>query len=141
MFRKPPAQSQSISGTQITGSQIQMGQAGRDQELSQAGKQSASQQGLSGIEVVKLLGELETAVKTAGLSEDVAEETLDYLKPAKREAGKENADKDLVAQNLKKVGEVLNTVNKATDTGKNLWQKAQEVFQVIAPWLDSDGNG
>lgn len=118
-----------------------MGQAGRDQELSQAGKQSASQQGLSGIEVVKLLGELETAVKTAGLSEDVAEETLDYLKPAKREAGKENADKDLVAQNLKKVGEVLNTVNKATDTGKNLWQKAQEVFQVIAPWLDSDGNG
>lgn len=129
-----PAQSQSISGTQINNAQVQQVQAGRDATAQQSGL-AQQQQGITGAEVVTLLEQLEATVKTVGLSADQQEEILDYLKPAKREAAKETADKDLVAQNLKKVGETLATVDKATDAGKNLWQKGQEVFAAIAPWL------
>jgi hypothetical protein len=116
MFRKPSSQSQSISGTQITGAQVQQGQAGQVLAQNQTGNLSAHQQGLSGTEVLRLLEDLEVA---------------------KDEAEEKNANKDLIAQNLKKVSEALETVNKATDTGKSLWQKGQEVFKAIAPWLGS----
>lgn len=130
-----PTQSQSISGTQINNAQVQMSQTGKDATATQSGNLAAQQQGLTGAEVVKLLEELETAVKASGLNADQVEEMLDYLKPAKREAAKEEADKNLVAQNLKKVGETLETANKVTDAGKTLWQKGQEIFTTIAPWL------
>jgi len=138
-WKKPqpdqPGQSQSISGTQINNAQVQQTQAGRDATANQSGNVGQQQSGITGADVVKLLEELEAAVKGAGLTSQQQEEALDYLKPAKREAAKENADIDLVAQNLKKVGEALGTVDKASDAGKNLWQKGQQVFGAIAPWL------
>jgi len=137
MFGKPPSQSQSISGTQIAGSQVQQGQSGQTLTQRQSGDLSANQQGITGLEVVKLLESLEESLKAATVSETIAEEAIGCLKAAKREAGKENPDKDWAAQNLKKASETLETLNKATDTGKNLWQKGQEVFRAIAPWLGS----
>jgi hypothetical protein len=135
MFRKPSSQSQSISGTQITGSQVQQGQAGQVLAQNQTGDLSANQQRITGAEVVKLLESLEVAVKAATMPENDAKEALGCLETAKREAGKENPDKEWAARNLKKMSETLETVNKATDTGKSLWQKGQEVFKAIAPWL------
>jgi truncated hemoglobin YjbI len=134
MLGKPSSQSQSISGTQVIGSQVQQGQA-EHLAQSQMGNLSTEQHGLSGAEVVKLLEELETAVKAAGLPTESEEEVLECLKPAKRAAGKENANKDYVAQSLKQASEVLETASKATDASKNLWQKGQEIFKLIAPWL------
>ncbi len=64
------------------------------------GNLSTEQHGLSGAEVVKLLEELETAVKAAGLPAESEEEVLECLKPAKRSAGKENPNKAFIAQNL-----------------------------------------
>jgi hypothetical protein len=126
-----PTQSQSIDGANVVGSQVQMTQAGRDATANQAGNLAAQQQGLSGADVVKLLEELETTVKAAKLPVEQEEEALDYLKSAKREAKKEDADKDTVAKNLKRVGDAIETADKATQ----LWDKAQEVFKKIAPWL------
>lgn len=135
---KQPGQSQSLSGSNVVGSQIQMTQAGRDATVAQSGQLAAQQQGLTGADVVKLLEELEAAVKAASLPAAQQEEALDYLKPAKREAGKEDkADKDFVAQNLKKTGEALEGVDKATTAGKQLWEKSVAVFETIAPWLGS----
>lgn len=137
MFRKPSSQSQSISGTHITGSQVQQGQSGKVLAQNQAGDLSANQQRLSRTEVLKLLEDLEAIVKAADLPEKMISKSLNCLQVAKGEAEEKNANKDLIAQNLKKVSEALETVNKATDTGKSLWQKGQEVFKAIAPWLGS----
>lgn len=126
-----PTQSQSIDGANMVGSQVQQNQAGRDATASQAGNLAAQQQGLTGADVVKLLEELETTVKAAKLPADQEEEALDYLKSAKREAKQEDADKDMVAKNLKRMGDAIETADKATQ----VWGKAQEVFKKIAPWL------
>jgi hypothetical protein len=57
------------------------------------------------------------------------------LRPAKREAAKDSANKDLIGQNLKQVNETLKTVKETTETGKSLWNTAQEVFKTVSPWL------
>ncbi len=94
-----------------------------------------TQQQISHTEVVTHLETLETAVKAAPLPPDQQEAVLDYLRPAKREAAKDNGSKELVGQNLKQVNETLKTLKETTETGKSLWQTWQGVFTAIAPWL------
>ena len=130
-----PAQSQSLSNVTLTGGMVQMGQAGGDLQQEQSGDLQTQQQGLSGEDVVALLEQLETAVRGAAIDPTVQEELLDYLRPAKREAGKETPDKSLMGQNLKRVGETLKTLNESTEAGKNLWQTGTEIFKTVAPWV------
>lgn len=129
-----PSQSQNMTGVTATGSVIQQGQAGGDLQQSQSGKLETQQQ-ITNTDVVKHLESLETAVKAAALTQDIKDELLDYLRPAKREAAKEEPSKDLVGQNLKQVNETLKTMKETTEAGKSLWQTGQEVFKVISPWL------
>ena len=132
---KKPEQSQSLSNVTLTGGMVQMGQAGGDLQQEQSGDLQTQQQGLSGAEVVALLEKLETAVKGAAIDPAVQAELLDYLRPAKREAGKETPNKSLVGQNLKQVSETLKTLNESTEAGKNLWQTGTEIFKTVAPWV------
>lgn len=138
MFGKKPSenptQSQSIGGN-ITGSQVQISQAGRDLTATQRGNSDNQTQGITAAEVVQLLEKLESAVKASDLDEAQQDEVLDYLKPAKREAAKENANKTLVTDNLKQVNEAMKNLKETTDAGKSLWQTGTEVFKTIAPWL------
>lgn len=129
-----PTQSQSISGN-ITGSQVQMGQAGGDLTAIQRGNSDDQTQGITAAEVVRLLEKLESVVKASSLPETQQDEVLDYLKPAKREAGKENANKTLISDNLKQVGEAMIKLKETSEAGKSLWLTGAEVFQAIAPWL------
>ena len=130
-----PSQSQNLSNATITGSSVQLGQAGRDIQQHQTAALQTQQQGMTGTEVVALLERLEVAIKEASLASDQQEELLDYLRPAKREAGKEEPSKELVGQNLKQVSETLKTLNDTTEAGKSLWKTGVEVFKVVAPWL------
>lgn len=130
-----PSQSQSISGTQINNSQVQMTQAGGNATVSQSGNLAAAQTGLTGMEVVALLSELEAAIKSARLPAAQETKALNYMQSAKQEAQEAEPDKDLVAKNLKRVGDALEGVDKATDAGKNLWEKGVAVFEAISPWL------
>lgn len=132
--KKPPAQSQSIGGN-ITGSQVQMAQAGNDLTASQRGNSDDQTQGITTAEVLQLLETLEQAVKASGLDEAQQDEMLDYLKPAKREAAKENPNKSLVGENLKQVSEAMKNLNETSEAGKSLWQTGAEIFSAIAPWL------
>lgn len=138
MFGKKPSenptQSQSIGGN-ITGSQVQMAQAGGDLTAIQCGNSDDQTQGMTAAEVVKLLEKLESTVKASSLPETDQDEVLDYLKPAKREAGKENANKNLISDNLKQVSEAMIKLKETSEAGKSLWQTGAEVFQAIAPWL------
>lgn len=130
-----PQQSQSISGTQITNAQVQQNQAGRDAIASQSGNLAMQQQGMTGTEVVQLLAEFEVAVKASGVDAADQQKILNSVGSAKDEAQRDDADKDMVAKNLKRANETLEGLNKATDAGKSLWQKGQDVFVAIAPWL------
>jgi truncated hemoglobin YjbI len=135
MFKKkPPTQSQSIGGS-VAGSQIQMAQAGGDITATQRGHSDDQTQGITTADVLQLLEKLETAVKASGLNEAQQDEVLDYLKPAKREAGKEAANKNLVGENLKQVSEAMKNLKDTSEAGKSLWQTGTEVLKAIAPWL------
>lgn len=134
-WKQKPTQSQSISGNSILGSQIQMTQAGEDAISTQSGTLSAQQQGLSATEVVKLLEDLETSVKQSSIEIEAQQKILNSVGSAKDEAKRDDADKEMVAKNLKRAGEILETLNKGTDAGKGLWEKGQSVFGAIAPWL------
>lgn len=129
------SQSQSISGTSINNSQVQMTQAGGNATSIQSGNLAAAQSGLTGAEVVRLLVELEGAIRAARLPAAQETKALNYMQSAKQEVQEEEPDKDLVAKNLKRVGDALEGVDKATDTGKNLWEKGVKVFETISPWL------
>jgi hypothetical protein len=131
-----PQQSQSISGTQITNAQVQQTQAGKDAAANQSGNLAMQQQGMTGTEVVRLLAEFEGAVKASGIDAADKQKILNSVGSAKDEAQRDDADKNMVAKNLQRANETLEGLNKATDAGKNLWQKGQEVFGAIAPWLD-----
>ena len=131
---KQPGQSQSMRGVTVNSRVVQQAQAGRDLQQIQSGNLK-TQQEITNTEVVKQLENLETAVKASALTQEQKDELLDYLRPAKREAAKEEGSKDLVGQNLKQVNETLKTVKETTEAGKSLWQTGQEVFKAIAPWL------
>lgn len=130
-----PGQSQSLSNVTLNGGMVQLGQAGGDLQQSQTGDLQTEQQGMTGADVVALLAQLEAAVKGAALTPDQAEELLDYLRPAKREAAKETPSKELVGQNLKQVSETLKTLKDTTEAGKSLWQTGVDIFKTVAPWL------
>lgn len=130
-----PNQSQSLSNVTLNGGMVQLGQAGRDLQQNQSGALQTQQQGLTGTEVVALLEQLEAAIQKSALDSAQQEELLDYLRPAKREAAKEDPKKELVGQNLKQVSETLKTLNETTEAGKTLWQTGAEIFKTIAPWL------
>lgn len=142
MFRKKvksgnekPTQSQSITGSQINNSQVQMVQAGGDAVVSQSGDLASAEQGLTGTEVAQLLGEFASAIKAVQLPAAQEQKALANLGSAVEEAKEAEPDKDMVAKNLKRVNEALSGVDKATDTGKKLWEKGAEVFGAITPWL------
>ena len=129
-----PSQSQSMSGITATGAVIGQQQAGRDAQQSQLGTLETQQQ-ITNTDAVKQLEHLEIAIKAAKLSQDEKDELLDYLRPAKREAGKDSVNKDMVGQYLKPVSETLTIMKDTTEAGKSLWTTGQEVFKTIAPWL------
>jgi hypothetical protein len=130
-----PSQSQSLSNVTLNSGMVQLAQAGGDLQQSQTGDLQIQQQGLTGAEVVTLLEGLEAAVKAAALDPAQQEELLDYLRPAKREAAKENPSKELVGQNLKQVSETIKTLKDTTEAGKSLWQTGTDIFKTVAPWL------
>jgi len=130
-----PSQSQSFSNVTLTGGMMQAGQAGGNLQQNQTGDLNTQQQGITSAEVVTLLEQLEAAVKGTSLDPALQEELLDYLRPAKREAAKENPSKELVGQNLKQVSETMKTLKDTSEAGKSLWQTGTDVFKTVAPWL------
>ncbi|MGI0495272.1 hypothetical protein ACN4EG_26125 [Alkalinema pantanalense CENA528] len=127
-----PKQSQSMSGIGGSGQQVQ---GGRDAIATQSAQQATQHQGLTGAEVAALLGQLQQAIEGAALDAAVQEELVDYLKVVKREAQKDAPNKELMAGNLKQVGEVMKELKETTEAGKSLWQTGGEVLKAIAPWL------
>lgn len=130
-----PTQNQSISGGSINNAQVQLTQAGRDASAQQAGTLGQQQPGITGAEVVKLLEALAAAVQASPIAPEVQQKITPSIGAATAEAKREDVDKELVAKNLRRAQETLESLSQTSDAGKNLWQQGQEVFGAIAPWL------
>ncbi|MEB3229647.1 MAG: hypothetical protein VKJ64_01455 [Leptolyngbyaceae bacterium] len=98
----PPRQSQSIGGS-VTGSTVQMGQAGGDSQQNQVAENQSAQQGLTGAEVVALLSQLESAVKASPLT------------PEQQESIRRVGTAHLTAHNSRFVGWALPTLRPTTN--------------------------
>lgn len=133
--KKQPTQSQTFGNVTTNGGHFQAGQAGGDLAQKQSGQIAVQKQGITGAEVVALLERLMNTIQDLALTPEQKEELQDYLKAAKREAGKEEPDKDLIGKNLKAVGETMQTLKETTEAGKTLWKTGIDVFEAVAPWL------
>jgi hypothetical protein len=133
--KKQPTQSIATGNITATNSKLSQQNAGEMAIVDQSGAMASQEQGLTGTDVIALLERLKGAIEASGLTADQKEELQDYLKAAKREAGKESPDKDLIGKNLKNVGETMKNLKETTEAGKSLWQTGAEVFKAIAPWV------
>lgn len=133
--KKQPTQSQVVGNITTNAGQVQVGQAGSDLAQAMSGENAGQQQGLTGAEVVALLEKLMGAIESSALTAEQKESLQDYLKPTKREAAKEQPDKDLMGKNLKNVGETMKNLKETTEAGKTIWATGMEVFKAIGPWV------
>ena len=130
-----PTQSQSMSGVNVNGGQVQQVQAGGDATAAQQGQMQTQQQGLSGAEVVNLLGTLKGAIEASGIPAKDKEYLSAYLNSVTTEAGEKVPDKELMKPNLKKMAERMKVLNDTTEAGKGLWQTGLDVFKAVGPWV------
>ena len=136
VFKRKPNQSQSISGTNISGAQVQQGQAEGNLTQTQQGNQAHQQnQGLSAEDVVAILGQVEATIRSSGLPATSQDKAIAYLNAARQEAEEPEPDKDLVAKNLKRMGDTLTTANDTVTAGKTLWQTVQPMLLPVLGWL------
>ncbi|MBF2000472.1 MAG: hypothetical protein IGS38_07110 [Synechococcales cyanobacterium M58_A2018_015] len=85
--------------------------------------------------MVALLRKLQGVIAASSLIPEQKDSLLDYLKPAKRKAEKEQPDKELIGKNLQNVSEMMKNLKETTEAGKSTWQTGVEVFQAVGPWL------
>ena len=130
-----PTQSQSMSNVNVNGGQVLQEQAGRDGTAMQQGQMQTQQQGLSGAEVVALLGTLKGAIEASGIPAKDKEYLSAYLNSVTTEAGEKVPDKELMKPNLKKMAERMKTLNDTTEEGKELWKTGLEIFKTVGPWV------
>lgn len=136
MSREKPSQSQSISSSQISGSQVQLAQAEGDLSQMQQGNQATDgEQAMTAVEALGVLEKIGEMVKASGLPEAKKEEAIAYLNAAQKETQQSEPDKELVAKNLKRMGDTLKTAGDTVDAGKSLWEKVQPMFITLVGWL------
>ncbi|NMF82410.1 hypothetical protein [Nodosilinea sp. P-1105] len=136
LFKRKPDQSQSISGVNLTNAQVQMGQAGNDLRQTQADNQgTVHTDGLSADQVAALLAQVIEAIAQAPLPEADKTKALAYLSAAQQETQEAEPDKDLIAKNLKRMGDTLQTASDSAEAGKTLWQTIVPLLRPLAGWL------
>ncbi len=129
-------QSQSISGSAISGSQIAMAQGGSVNQVQQGNYSAgAAEKPLTVIEVVSLLNQLEALLKGSGLPAEDVEKLKNRLGVVKEDVQEKEPDKEQAAKGLKKVADALKTANEAVDAGKGLWEKALPILGQLMVWF------
>jgi hypothetical protein len=135
MSKEKPYQTQSISDSQISG-QIQFAQAEGDlTQVLQGNQVVDSKQVITAAEVLKQLEKIEEIVRNTGLPKAKSEEAIAYLQAAQKETQQAEPDKELIAKNLKRMGDSLKTAGDTIDAGKGLWEKVQPILSVLTGWL------
>jgi hypothetical protein len=136
MSREKPSQTQSVTGSQISSSQVQLGQAdGNLNQVQQGNQATDSEQAMTAVEAWEVLEKIGEVLKGSGLPETKQEEAIAYLNAAQKETQQPEPDKELVAKNLKRMGETLKAAGDTVDAGKSLWEKVQPILLTLIGWL------
>lgn len=130
------SKSQSISGNQISGSQVQIGQSEGDLSQVQQGNQATdSEQAIAAVEALGVLEKIGEVLRASELPEAKKEEAIAYLNAAQKETQQPEPHKELVAMNLKRIGDTLKAAGDTVDSGKSLWEKVQPMLTSLVSWL------
>ena len=128
--------SQSISGSQIFGSQVQIGQAeGNLTQFQQDNQSAIHEDAVTTAKVIEILGEIREIVSEAELPQASKEDAIAYLSAAQKEVRQDKPDKELVAKNLKRMGDTLKTTSDTVDAGTNLWNSLQPMITALIGWF------
>jgi hypothetical protein len=131
-------QSQSITGSSISGSQVAMAQAqGGSVSQVQQGNYSAgtAEKQLTVPEVVSLLNQIGALLKDSGLPAEVAEKARRDLGRVVEDVQDKEPDKEQAAKSLKKVADALKAANETANSGKGLWEAAQPILLHLVGWF------
>ncbi|MEL7357906.1 MAG: CHAT domain-containing protein [Cyanobacteria bacterium J06560_6] len=125
-------QSMTIQGSHVYG---QVGQAGGELFQSQSQSQGGETKKLLPDDVVRILTQIESLLKSSNLSENQKAKAVACIGMARDEAISEAPDKDFAAKSLQKVVKILQTKNEAVDVGQSLSGKVSPLLRQLLSWL------
>ncbi len=128
--------SQSLSGGQMYGG-MQAVQGDYNQQTMRI-KNTASphEKQLTQQEAIQLLLQIEQMVKEfLELPPITKEKSLRYLAASVEEVQSNDPDKQLAAGNLKRMAEILKTINQTSASTKNLWENVKVILMQLSTWL------
>jgi uncharacterized protein YjbI with pentapeptide repeats len=86
-------------------------------------------------DIVKLLAQLETLVKTAEIPAETKEEVVEDLDSAKKATDKEEPNKNRALERLGSMADTLEKTSKTVESGQKIWTTAKPIIVKIATWL------
>jgi cell division protein FtsL len=126
------SQSFSISGGTVSG---QVAQAGGNVTQTQQINQGNAEKQLSVSEVVGLLIQIETILKSSPLPDTQKNKAITHLEAAKEATQEEESDKDYAAKSLQKATRILKNASETADAGQQLWQRVEPILSQLLTWL------
>jgi Pyruvate/2-oxoacid:ferredoxin oxidoreductase gamma subunit len=110
--------------------------AGGNQTVNQSQIGVSGSSDLSQEDVINLLVNLETLVRSANLPEAQTERVLKLVSVVKEEAeSEEEPDKNFSFKKLKRATEVLKEAGETVEAGNSLWRNVQPIFNSLSLWL------
>jgi hypothetical protein len=134
MQQEKPSQSQSITGSSV--SNTQLGQAGANLYQSQINSSAPPETQITAVQVVERLGDIkDLLLEDKNLPQPQKETAIKFLDAAKEEAKQKEPDKEMVAKNLKRTTEIIKTAGETVEASKGLWKNVQQIITPLIGWF------
>lgn len=128
--------SQSLSGGQMYGGMQAVQGDDNQQTMRIKNTASADEKQITQLEAIHLLVQIEQMVKgSAELPTITKEKSLRYLAASVEEVQSNNPDKQLASGNIKRMAEILKTINQTSASTKNLWENVKVILMQLSTWL------
>lgn len=97
--------------------------------------QGDSEKQLSTDDVVELVTQIETLLRSSALPEEQKQKVLKHLDSVKEEAKCEEPDKGFAAKSLQRATKVLKDASDTVDAGNGLWKRLEPIVTKLIPWF------
>ena len=122
------------------GNGIQVVQGENNHVTQENNSSTPNEERLTQTQVIELLAELERKISCSKLPEEAKNRTLNRLNTVTEDAKETEPNKQLVAENFKRVAENLSQATKATKEGKTLWNEIYPMLKKIGIWVGLAGS-
>ncbi len=129
------SQSQSLRGNTFSESHVQISQAGESILQISHTLPAEVDEVQTAVDVVHILEEIESFMRTSVLGEADLKRYLNYLEAARVELSQEEPDKKLVAVNLDSFGEKIKKLDDTLNSTEKILNIIQPVLKKLTPWL------